>query len=162
MITNKEITEFIADKVLSSQDVDAYCQSNFSKSLMVFVGVDVSNPPDISDLPCLIVEPTVKNNSDNVQTHTYEIVMSLGILGDEKPVTNGNKVVYEGVYKVEELGNLIADTIRTEFSLHTNMDVNDVMFYQDEVNAFPVYGGVVVANMNVPNTIGSDKIEFNC
>jgi len=161
MITNKEITEFIADKVLASQDVKNFCQTNFGKQLLVMIGVDNNNPPSEAELPCLIVEPTVKNIGSNDTMFDYEIALHIGIKGSEKPTVIGNKVTYDGVYTVEELGNLIVELIKTEFATNTNMDTFDVVFYQDAINAFPTYSGVVLASMSVPNLIGMDKITFN-
>lgn len=162
MIVNRDIMEFIADKVLASTDIETYCQTNFNKSLMVIVGVDVMNPPDTTDLPCLVIEPTVKSIGDKNSNFDYEITLQLGIQGKDKPTILGNKVVYDGVYQIEELGNLIVDLIKSEFALHTNMDTFDVSFYQDEINAFPTYSGVVLASMSVPNVIGENKIIFSC
>jgi len=162
MIVNKDITEFVADNVLASTNIETYCQTNFTKSLMVLVGVDNMNPPDITDLPCLIIEPTVKSVGDKNSNFDYEIALHLGIQGKDKPTITGNKVVYDGVYQIEELGNLVVDLIKKEFAIHTNMNTFDVSFYQDEINAFPTYSGVILASMSVPNVIGENKIIFSC
>lgn len=162
MIINKEITEFIATKVLSATTIDDYCIANYGKSLMVFIGVDNNNPPEVEDLPCLIIEPTVKNMGSKDSVFDYEIALHLGIKGADKPIVSGNKVTYEGVYQIEEIGNMVVDLIKNEFSANTNMDTYDVTFYQDEINAFPTYSGVVLASMSVPNVIGLEKITFSC
>jgi len=161
MIINKDITEFIANIVLSSQAIDTFCITNFNKSLLVMVGIDNNNPPSEMELPCLVIEPTVKNIGSKDTIFDYEIALHIGIVGSKKPTVVGNKVTYDGVYIIEELGNLIVDTINSEFATHTNMDTYNVVFYQDEINAFPTYSGVVVASMSVPNVIGTDKITFN-
>lgn len=162
MIVNKEITDFIADKVLASAEIEAYCQTNFSQSLMVLIGVDNNNPPEVQDLPCLIVEPTSKNIGSEDSNFDYEIALHIGIEGVDKPTISGNKVVYDGVYQIEELGSLIVDLMKKEFAVNTNMDTFDITFYQDEINAFPTYSGVVLASMSVPNVIGENKITFSC
>lgn len=162
MVSNKDITEFLADKVIASQDVSDYCNANFNKDMLVFIGVDVNNPPDIDSLPALIIEPTVKNVGENETNFDYEIALHIGIKGNEKPEISGNKVTYSGVYKIEEIGNILVDLTKKEFATHTNMDTFDVSFYQDEINAFPTYSGVVVASFSVPNTIGNSEIEFYC
>lgn len=162
MIVNKDITEFLSDRILASSEVDYYCQNNFHKSLMVFVGVDVNNPPQIKTLPALIIEPTVKNIGEKASSFDYEMAISIGIEGKDEPTIDGNKVLYDGVYKIEELGDLIVELIKNEFSLHTNMDTYDVTFYQDEINAFPTYSGVVLVSFSVPNAIGENKLTFSC
>lgn len=161
MIINKDITEFIADKVIENADIETYCQDNFSQSVLVFIGVDNENPPSEIDFPCLIIEPTVKNIGTNDTNFDYEIVLHLAIKGNEKPLKEGNKITYDGVYKIEELGSIITQMMKNEFSVNTNMDTYDLSFYQDEINSFPVYSGVIVVSMSVPNVIGTDKITFN-
>lgn len=161
MINNQEITEFIADKVLASSEIDTYCATTFGRSLLVQVGVDINNPPEEVEFPCLIVEPTMKNVGSQDSNFDYEIVLHLGIKGDEKPTISGQKIVYDGIYKIEELGNLIVELLRDEFGCNSNLDTYDVAFYHDEINAFPIYSGVVVASLVVPNVIGSHKIQFN-
>lgn len=161
MISNYEITEFISDKVIASTDVDSFCQAEFSHSLLVMIGVDVNNPPEIADFPCLIIEPTMKNIGSQDSNFDYEIVLHLGIKGSEKPTSVGNKVTYEGIYQIETLGNIIVELLREEFGCNTNMETYDVAFYHDEINAFPTYSGVVVASLAVPHVIGDTQITFN-
>jgi len=105
MIVNKDISEFIATIVLASGDIDDFCMLNFNRSLLVMIGVDNNNPPSDIDLPCLIIEPTVKNIGSKDSIFDYEIALHIGIKGTDKPTKDGNKVVYDGIYIVEELGN---------------------------------------------------------
>lgn len=162
MILNKEITEFLSSEITASAEIENYCQTKYGKSLLVFIGVDVNNPPSEEDMPCLIIEPTVKNIGSQEAKFDYEILLHIAIKGSEKPTVNGNKVLYEGVYDIEELGELIVGVLKKQIGIKSNMDAYGVDFYQDEINAFPVYSGVVVVGMSVPNIIGEDKITFNC
>ena len=162
MILNKEITEFIANELISSSEIDSYCQTTYGKSLLVFIGVDINNPPKEDDMPCIIIEPTVKNIGNKESQFDYEIVLHLAIAGSEKPIINGNKILYSGVYDVEELGDLIVEHLKKQIGIKSNMDAYSVDFYQDEIATFPIYSGVIVVGMSVPNTIGENKIVFNC
>lgn len=161
MIDNQEITFFIANTIINDVNIDSFVTTTYGKSVMVFVGVDVQNPPEILDLPCVIIEPTVKNIGSSDSAFDYEIVLHIGVKGEDKPTINGNLITYEGVYDVERLGNLVVEALRTAIASSTNLDAYSIDFYIDEIANFPTYSGVVLFSMSVPNVIGTDKILFN-
>lgn len=161
MINNKEITDFLASTITGASEISAFTVTKYGKDLMVFIGVDVQNPPDALDLPCAIIEPTVKNIGSSDSAFDYEVVIHIGIEGSDKPTINGNIVTYDGVYNIEDLGNLIVESIRTAIASSTNLDTYAIDFYIDEIANFPTYSGVILLSMSVPNVIGTNKILFN-
>jgi len=161
MISNTQITDFIVNEVSSNTEINDYCVSEFGRQLLNMVGVDVKNPPRTAEFPVFIIEPTQKSISDSVSEFDYEMVTHLAIEGDEKPFMDGNIIKYQGIEKIETLGNMIVEVIKESISCHSNLDAYSIDFYHDEIDNFPVYSGVVVISFTVPNVIGNNKIEFN-
>lgn len=161
MINNRQITEFITSEVSTNLDIETYCVDNFSKSILILVGVDVENAPEEESMPILLVEPVIKSIGESNSNFEYEMFLRLLIVGNDKPSTNGNIVTYDGIYQIEELGNMIVELLKESFAQKSNMDVFEVEFYHDEINTFPIYTGSIMINFSVPNTIGCSKIAFN-
>ena len=158
MITNKEITNFIANEIESFQDE---IKALMGQKALIFIGIDTNIPPQKEDLPAIAIEPTIKKIGDSESNFDYEIVVRVGVLGSERPIRNNNIILYDGVYKVEELGNLVVDKLRKAFECKTNLDMFDIDFYQDEIVNFPIYTGSIIIGFSVENVIGDSKIEFN-
>ncbi|BCD61749.1 hypothetical protein NrS5_45 [Nitratiruptor phage NrS-5] len=157
MISNKEITEFIANEIDANQ---GYFIDKYNRPLLIMIGVDVNNPPEEADMPLMIIEPTIKNIGDNASDFDYEIVLHYAIEGDNNPIKNGNIVVYSGIYDIEDDGNYLVELLRGSFQCKTNLEMFDIDFYHNEINAFPVYSGTIVVGFSVPNIIGDQKITF--
>lgn len=159
MISNREITEFIVSEIdINGQD---YFYNKYGRNLLIMVGVDVSNPPEGADMPLMIVEPTVKSIGDSATDFDYEIVLHFAIEGNRTPSKSGNIIRYDGVYAIEEDGNYLVELLRNSFKQKSNLDMFDIDFYHNEINAFPVYTGVIVVGFSIPNVIGEQKINFN-
>jgi hypothetical protein len=161
MISNTDITNFIVEEISTDDTINNLCVSKFGQVLLNMVGVDVNNPPSTTEFPVFITEPTQKSVSDSDSEFSYEIVTHIALEGDDKPQIIGNVIKYLGIEDIEELGNLIVEKLKNSFSCKTNMDAFSIDFYHDEIDNFPVYSGVVVISFNVPNVIGSNKLEFN-
>ena len=159
MITNQEISEFLIAKLASSIELEDYSQNQFSKSPLIFLGIDTENPPHTTDYPLLAIAPMVNEMSDSNTNYDYEMVIHLMIKGDENPNTVGNVIKYEGIYKIEEMGNIIVDELKCAFS-STNLDSYDITFYNHEITLFPIYSGAIVINFSVPNVIGDAKLNL--
>ena len=159
MISNKEITEFIATEI--DTGANAYFVGKYSRPLLILVGVDVNNPPKEADMPLMVIEPTVKNIGDSATDFDYEMVLHLSVEGTSQPTKDGNIIRYEGIYDIEEDGNYLVELLRNSFKCKTNLEMFDIDFYHNEINSFPVYTGAIVIGFSVPNVIGGTKITFN-
>jgi hypothetical protein len=159
LITNKEISEFLIDKLSISTSLETYSQSQFSKSPLIFLGIDTENPPHTTDYPLLAIAPMTNEMSDSNTNYDYEMVIHLMINGSENPTTNGNVIKYEGIYKIEEMGNIVVEELKSAFNC-TNLDSYEITFYNHEITLFPIYSGAIVINFSVPNIIGNDKLSL--
>jgi len=159
LITNKEISEFLISALTASTNLETYSQNQFSKSPLIFLGIDTENPPHTTDYPLLAIAPIVNEMSDNNTNYDYEMVVHLMMNGDETPNIVGNVIKYEGIYKIEEMGNIIVDELKSAFG-NTNLDSYDISFYNHEITLFPIYSGAIVIHFSVPNVIGDAKLNI--
>ena len=158
MITNKEISEFLISALSTSTALESFTQAKFSKSALIFLGIDIENPPQTTDYPLLAIAPLVNDLSDENTNYDYEIVIHLMIDG-KKPTVDGNIVRYESIYEIEEMGNILVDELKHAFC-NTNLDTYDISFYNHEITMFPVYTGTIVIHFSVPNVIGDTKLNL--
>lgn len=160
MINYRQITEFIVKSINEDKKVKDYVQTMYNKEIHIFVGANVEDPPKKDKMPLVLVEPIMKNIGNAEIKFNYEIVLKIAIAGFNKPKIEENIVIYDGIYEVEELGNLVVEALRVAFNTKSNLDAYDIDFYHDEINAFPIYTGTIAIGFNVPNVIGCTKIEF--
>lgn len=160
MVSNIEITEFLLKQVANSVRIAEYCDQNFKRSLVQMVGVDINNAPIDEDAPFLIYEPIIKNIGGSESYFEYEFYLKLGVKGGDKAKKDGDIIRYEGIYQIEELGNLIAYALKEAIGCKSNLDAYEVNFYHDELNAFPLYSGTIIFRFSVPQVIGEEQIKF--
>jgi len=159
LITNKEISEFLINTLSVSINLETYSQNQFSKSPLIFLGIDTENPPHTKDYPLLAIAPMVNEMSDSNTNYDYEMVIHLMVKGEETPNISGNVIKYEGIYKIEEMGNIIVDELKNAFC-NTNLDSYEITFYNHEITLFPIYSGAIVIHFSVPNVIGDAKLNI--
>ena len=158
MITNKEISEFLITKLSNSIELRDYCNDNFGKEPLIFLGIDTENPPKERDYPLISLAPLANEMSDSNTNYDYEIVLHI-FIKDGDPNITGNIIRYEGIYKVEEFGNIVVKELKEAFC-NTNLEAYDITFYNHEITLFPIYTGAVVINFSVPNVIGDEQLNL--
>jgi len=159
MITNQEISEFLISKLSNSSQLSDYANANFGKDPLIFLGIDVENPPKDSDYPIIALSPLVNEMSDSNTNFDYEIVLHIFIEGGKTPNITDNVVRYEGIYKVEGLGNIVVKELKDAFC-DTNLEAYEITFYNHEITLFPIYTGAVIVNFSVPNVVGDTQLNL--
>lgn len=154
MITNKQISEAMIECVNTNTKIQEYCIKTFKQEPLIFLGIDIQNPPRETEYPALIFEPLKKEIARDSKELQYIFLIRVVIKGNDKPELTGNIARYAGVYQVEELGNLICDAVYNKLGCNTNLTIQECDFYQDEINVFPVYSGTVITVFTIENVIG--------
>lgn len=161
MVSNTELVEFMLKVILANDEINEYCKTHFNTSLLLLVGVDVNNAPQENEMPILILEPVVKNLGTQ-SDFEYEFFLKLALKGNKEPKLGDDGVLrYEGIYQIEELGNLIALTIEKAINCQTNIDTSEVNFYHDEIAYFPLYSGTIIISFSLPKVIGDRQLRLN-
>lgn len=100
----------IGEAIGNDAELQAWCQEIFKKPLTVFVGVDVDNPPDISDYPvCALLEVTERRGEAQRAT-TFSLDLSVAVY-DEEVKTSGNLRIFSGLPKAAELKHRVEGAI---------------------------------------------------
>lgn len=117
----------IATALANDTALEAYCQTNFTKSPSIFVHLDPKNPPSISKAPYIGL--TIQQYSRPVEANARVIDFTLeaGCYIDNKKekLSNSNKVsTLEGFAMIEDFSDLVFAAIEkavTTSSLQLNM-----------------------------------------
>jgi len=161
VISNKEIKNFIMDKILADAPIDHFCVANFNRSLLVMSGINEAKPPEAEDYPVFLIDPIDKTIGESNSNFTHQILCHLVITGDTEPLVVGNRIEHTGTDVLEELGDLIIDCLKKNIDAYSNLEMFDISFFHNPINAFPHYSGAIEINFEVPNIIGCNKITFN-
>ncbi|HDM08699.1 MAG TPA: hypothetical protein ENF97_01070 [Candidatus Omnitrophica bacterium] len=115
VVVDKRITEVLEEiraALLNSQDIDNFCQTNYGKSLKVFLGADERDLPEISNCPFVLLD---RGSIDFSEGNTYrdsacEFYLFIAIY-QEQTIDDGRGVVYSGINEIDELSQMIRQEI---------------------------------------------------
>ena len=109
MFPSLNLSNFIIkwrDALVNSQEIDDFCQSKYGKSLKLFIGLDVNQPPTKQDCPYILIYPGKKVEGASKKINRYTIPIEWSINNNTKTESN-NLIELPGGYEVEELGQLV-------------------------------------------------------
>ena len=92
-----------------SREIETWSQTNYGKSLSVFCGTDIENPPDKTDCPFVEIWADTDNHGRAIETHVRSIGIGLCLHDNDKTmveVAKGFDIV-RGANNLEELWTLV-------------------------------------------------------
>lgn len=110
---SSEFLTKLQDLITLDADVKAYCQTNYGKDPLVFLGSDDEDPPDPeTDYPVIVifaVDRDERGEGDNITRYSAEV--GVGIVNDTVETGVSGKKTYPGKKQAEELRELVEDAI---------------------------------------------------
>lgn len=154
-ITMDQIVDECITILANSTAVETFCQTNYTKSLLIFKSLDQYKLPKESDAPYVVLLKDDMDAGEAVNTWKYQLGFEIGINDTtETSSTVGNSTVIEieGEKRVEELTNIIYDEIRQNIPCNANVD--EMRMVLDDTQ-FPLYISIMVLRFNIPKPIGA-------
>lgn len=71
MITLSAILDRAAAKLATDAALLAWCQAQFGKAPLIFIGLDEQNPPGVDQCPCIVLRPTHAVDGDEAEEFAY-------------------------------------------------------------------------------------------
>ena len=101
-----DLTEAFRDALKNNSALNSWCTSNYSQEAMIYVNLDLSDPPGETDCPYVVLYPVGKQVGERSarKSHNYEIICGLY---DTAATTTGQVVEYTGVQNIEALRKLV-------------------------------------------------------
>lgn len=118
-----EVMRAVGDVIKKSAAVNNFCQTNYSKSMIIYIGLDPGELPPQDDYPifCIaMIDPSDKG--EQAQKQTLGAAFGVGIVQEAAPTrstpdpeTGAVVVEYPGLLEVEELRRLVeADILKAK------------------------------------------------
>ncbi len=100
------LTAALKTGIADSSAITAWCNANYNQDISIYINLDLTDPPQESDCPYVVVYPVGKQVGESLtpKRHSYEVVCCLY---DENSTTTGNVVEFTGVANIEALRKLI-------------------------------------------------------
>jgi len=126
MTTLSTLLANIAAAIAADATLETFCQTNFSKSISVYVHLDPKNPPSISKAPWvgLTVQSYERPAEDKAAFMNFNLETAV-YCEKSGEVTSGKITTLTGFSTVEALSNLvfsIIETAVTQSGTQTTMD----------------------------------------
>jgi len=150
MITYKDILQRMRDVLANDTALADWCQTNYGQAPKIFVGIDNRNQPGKKDCPLIILRPGTAEVGREVKNHEYKIMVDWAVL-DESVSTNGSVVEYQGVFQIDDMGQLVWQALQG-FSSNVSLSRNDYIL--EPIDYFPMIVGGMDLSISVPNLIG--------
>jgi len=103
MIKIADVLVDMQNILVNSSSIQAFCQTNYSKDLSVFVGADANNLENVDQCPYVVLDRAYsdfdrKNKAIDADAHLYAFFCIY-----QRAITNK---VYQGVTEIDELAQL--------------------------------------------------------
>jgi len=104
-----EICEKIIDALDASELIKDFCQLHFSKDPKFYLGIDVNNPPPLTNAPFILVVPEGVQIIENISCQNPIFVGC--VITDTTSSTVGSITKMAGLKTIEDFERLIYDCI---------------------------------------------------
>lgn len=151
-IALKNVAVKWVNAIANSTAINDYCMATFGKLPKVYVGVDTRHKPLATDCPFIVVSGLVKQ--EGLEKGTYQYIGSVGwVILDNAVATVTDRVhTLEGIYKLDDLGQLIWQAIA---EINPNYPISELNYGIDMLDYIPQYAGNAEITVNVPVTMGT-------
>jgi hypothetical protein len=118
MITVDQILGFARDAINTDAAIASWMTTNYSATLKVYVGVDLSDPPSEADAPFVVLTASLSDYEVGEMSDTREPVFEVDFaLLDTTKTTSGNVTTYAGQANICALGDLIRAALKEKFQI---------------------------------------------
>ncbi len=126
MTTLSTLLASIASAIANSATLEAYCQTNFGKSVSVYVHVDPKNPPSISKAPWvgLTVQGYSRPTENKALTVSFDLETAV-YCEKSGETTSGKITTLDGFAALEGFSDLVfglIETVVTHSATQLSMD----------------------------------------
>lgn len=122
-----EYLEYAGGKLIADATIKAFCQTNFNRTLYVFVGQEESDLPSEDFCPCVIFTGGGRGLTGNDHLKTRAARAGMMIKHEaKKAATSTGVVTYPGLTLLDEFSDLISKAL-------SNLDPHSSGYYISEV-----------------------------
>lgn len=150
-ITMTAILQKMRDLLLASTAINNWSQTKYSRKPIIFIGADVTEPPEESTMPHIILLPEGKYEGLEESEHVYRVLVAWAVL-DAGKTTGTQSLEYNGVYNSDALGQLIWECLS---GVSANCPASRVEYDLDGAAFVPVFPGYMTIEIKVPVVIGA-------
>lgn len=152
-ISLMDIVDKISAVLAADAALIAWANEKYNKALTVLVGMDERNRPGPDACPLILIRPERQDLGQSIGESSHRIQIDWAVF-DETVTTTGTVTEYTGVRRVDEMGRLIWDALRSGISNHVAMDQSEYVL--ETVEKFPLLIGGMDIAINVPQLIGAE------
>ena len=139
------------DALVASTALNGYCQTNFGKLPKIYVGLDPRVSRTQTDCPYIAISPISKQEGLDHSEYKYTCIVGWVILNNDT-TTTGNVTELDGVYQLDQLGQLIWQAIA---DINPNYPLSDLDYNVDMLDYVPQFAGHANITLTVPITMGA-------
>lgn len=147
------IVDKMSAVLAADTELAAWVDEKYDKPLTILVGLDERNRPGPDSCPLILIRPESQGLSQSASEQSHRVQVDWAVFDDAVTVA-GTVTVYTGVRRVDEMGRLIWDALRSGISSHVAMDQAEYVL--ETVERFPLLLGGMDITINVPQVIGAE------
>jgi len=146
-----EAVDIILNDIAAGGSND-FCQTEYSKDLFIFNGLDLQKQPTQDDAPYVVVFGQDESAGEAVATYRYRLGFEVGVEDDRNTTPDPRVLKQTGEEKVEELAHLIYDALRQNMPCNANVDDMELAI---DPTGYPLFVAAMAIGFNIPKPIGS-------
>ena len=152
MINTWDILNLFATTLAGTPEVDAWCQTNFSKDATIYLGFDVREPPGEESAPFIVLHPGPAQEGDEERQFSYVVMVDWGIVAETTDNSGGVNSL-TGLRLADEFGRIILNALR---GANDNISLSSWTYSVEPVEFFPLILAGMVLTINIPHLIGGE------
>lgn len=158
------ITDTWAEALKTSESITAYCTEHFSRAPIVMVGGNPRNAPSADICPYIVLMNGMKYEGADMDTLTYHVGVVWAIynpktlldgveMTNSKDLASASLVTLPGAQEVDELGQLIYETLQTT-ATDRGWPISRIEYDVTPASTFPQFGGTMVCTTEITPSMG--------
>lgn len=136
----------IASAIATNSALETFCQTNFNKSINVYVHVDPNNPPSISKAPWvgLTVQGYERPAEDKAAFMNFSLETAV-YCEKSGETTSGKITTLDGFSTIEALSNMVFAIIESAVTQSATVSTMDYLSEQETSIGIAVFPGWIAA-----------------
>lgn len=153
--TFSDLLKSFRDQLSTSNEIEDYCQANFSKSLLIGVGHDERREWGAEDAPFITLIPTYLNSGITQSIVSFSFDFDVGISDNTFEDYDENNVIeMQGFYKLDGLVNLVLDAC-TNHAVGRNAIADVANISYDTSTFFPLHIATMSVTVEAQTVLGA-------
>lgn len=152
MSTLSDLARRMAEALAGSDQIQAWCQTNYTSSCKLFIGLDARRPPGVKDAPFIMVRAPKQDGGPEADSDNYTLMIDWG-LNEPGTVTDEETDITEfiGHRQADALGELI---LGAAYEVSQNYMPALTEYEIEAESFFPLIAGGLTLVYSVPYVIG--------